>query len=213
MATYNKGILGAFSGTVGSVVGANWRGMNVMRSRPKKTTRTPTEIQMMQREKFGTVTGFLTPIRYVYNKYFGQNVGVKSRYNMAVSYHIRDAMELTDETYSMIYNKVMISKGDLQGVQEGTVSPEAGHQIKLEWLDNSGQGMALPDDSLLAVIYSPQLNLFQVFEYGAVREDAEATLTAMTYFAGMQVHCWVSFVNDNRKVSASSSYLGEITLL
>lgn len=213
MATYNKGILGAFTGTVGSVVGANWRGMNVMRSRPKKTNRPPTEVQLMQREKFATVTAFLTPIRYVYNKYFGQNVGVKSRYNMAVSYHIREALELTDETYGMIYNKVLISKGDLQGVQDGTVTPEAGQQIKLSWLDNSGQGLALATDSLLAVIYSPDLNLFQVFEYGAVREDAEATLTAMAYFAGFQVHCWVSFVNDNRKVAASSSYLGEITLL
>jgi hypothetical protein len=213
MATYNKGILGAFTGTVGSVVGANWRGLNVMRSRPKKTNRTPTEVQLLQREKFGFVTGFLTPIRYVYNKYFGQNVGVKSRYNMAVSYHIKDAIELTGETYEMIYNKVLISKGELQGVQDGTIAAEAGLKIKLTWLDNSGQGLALADDSLLAVIYSPDLNEFQVFEYGAVRSDGEATLTAMAYFADMPVQCWVSFVNDNRKVAASSSYLGEITLL
>jgi hypothetical protein len=213
MATYNKGILGAFTGTVGSVVGANWRGMNVMRSRPRKTTRTPTEVQMQQREKFGFVTGFLTPIRYLYNKYFGQNVGVKSRYNMAVSYHIREAIELTGQTYGMIFNKVLIAKGELQGVQDGTATPEAGQQIKLEWLDNSGQGLALPDDSLLAVIYSPELNLFQVFEYAALRADAEATLTVMPYFAGLPVHCWVTFVNDGRKVAASSTYMGEITLL
>lgn len=213
MATYNKGILGAFTGTVGSVVGANWRGMNVMRSRPKKTTRSPTEIQLIQREKFSAVTGFLTPIRYLYNKYFGQNVGVKSRYNMAVSYHIKEAVVLTDQIYGMIYNKVMISKGELQGMQDGSTTLEAGQVIKVAWMDNSGQGMALPEDSLLAVIYSPDLNLFQVFEYAAVREDAEATLTVMAYFAGLPVHLWVGFVNDGRKLAASSSYLGEITLL
>jgi hypothetical protein len=42
MAKFNKGILGGFSGTVGTVVGANWRGMDVMRSRPKKSGSTPT---------------------------------------------------------------------------------------------------------------------------------------------------------------------------
>jgi hypothetical protein len=73
--------------------------------------------------------------------------------------------------------------------------------------------MALPTDSLLAVIYSSDLNLFQVFEYMGMREDAETTLTAMAYFAGLSVHCWVSFVNDDQKVAASSSYLGEITLM
>lgn len=35
MATLNKGILGGFSGKVGTVVGANWRGLDIIRSRPK----------------------------------------------------------------------------------------------------------------------------------------------------------------------------------
>jgi hypothetical protein len=36
MGTFNKGILGGFSGKVGTVVGFNWRGLDVMRSLPKK---------------------------------------------------------------------------------------------------------------------------------------------------------------------------------
>ncbi len=108
---------------------------------------------------------------------------------------------------------MLIAKGELQGVQDGVATAEAGNKIKLVWLDNSGQGMALPADSLLTVLYSPELNLFQVMEYEAIREDAEVTLTAMSYFAGMEVHCWASFVNDDRKLAASSTYLGEITLI
>ena len=45
MGTYNKGILGAFSGKVGPVVGATWRGKDVMRSLPKKTNRLATAFQ------------------------------------------------------------------------------------------------------------------------------------------------------------------------
>lgn len=213
MATYDKGILGSFTGTVGTVVGASWRGKSIMRSRPKKTSRVPTETQLLQREKFSMVTRFLTPIRGLLNLYFGQSRGVRSRYNLAVSYHIREAVEEIDQTFEMIYNKVMISKGELQGVQDGTAAAQAGNQIHLQWLDNSGQGMALPTDSLLVVIYSPGMNLFEVFEGAALREDTEATLTVASYFAGLPVHCWVSFVNDDRKLAASSSYLGEITLI
>lgn len=213
MATYEKGILGAFTGTVGTVVGANWRGKNIMRSRPKKSSRIPTEAQMMQRERFATVTRFLTPIRGVYNRYFGQNIGARSRYNVATSYHITEAMEWVNGTFEIIYNKVMISKGELQGVQDGVATAEASNALRIDWIDNSGQGMAMADDSLLVVIYAPELDLFEVFENKALREDTTVTLNIAAYFAGAQVYCWTSFVNDARKQSASSSYLGSVTLI
>ena len=55
MGTYNKGILGAFSGKVGPVVGATWRGKDVMRSLPKKSNRLATAFQQQQRSKFAMV--------------------------------------------------------------------------------------------------------------------------------------------------------------
>ena len=36
MATFEKGILGGFSGKVGNVVGSRWRGKNIMRSLPQR---------------------------------------------------------------------------------------------------------------------------------------------------------------------------------
>ena len=62
MATFEKGILGGFSGKVGNVVGSRWRGKNVMRSLPQRGNYTPTEKQEEQRLKFKTVIGFLTPL-------------------------------------------------------------------------------------------------------------------------------------------------------
>ena len=58
MGTYNKGILGAFSGKVGPVVGASWRGKEVMRSLPKKSNRVATATQLLQRQKFAMVQAF-----------------------------------------------------------------------------------------------------------------------------------------------------------
>ncbi|HAP96614.1 DUF6266 family protein, partial [Epilithonimonas hominis] len=88
MATLSKGILGGFSGKVGPVVGANWRGMDVIRSRPKSSKRNPTEKQLEQQLKFKLAISFLQPIKSIQSLYFGMGSGVKSRVNMAVSYTI-----------------------------------------------------------------------------------------------------------------------------
>lgn len=55
MATFEKGILGGFSGKVGSVVGARWRGINIMRRLPARGNYTPSPEQLAQRQKFTVV--------------------------------------------------------------------------------------------------------------------------------------------------------------
>ena len=75
MATYNKGILEGFFGKVGNVVGARWRGKNIMRSLPQRGNYTPTELQLLQRERFTTVVNFLSPIKFLLSEYFGKKQG------------------------------------------------------------------------------------------------------------------------------------------
>ena len=95
MAEIKKGILGGFSGKVGTVVGVNWRGKDIIRSLPKKSKKRPTDLQLMQQIKFKKVIGFLQPIRPVLNLYFGNRVGLKSRYNIATSYTLSNALDLS----------------------------------------------------------------------------------------------------------------------
>lgn len=212
MGSYEKGILGAFKGTVGPIVGVIWRGKYIMRSRPIKSNRPPTETQLLQRQRFATVTKFLTPIRGLYNRYYGHRSGTRSPYNQAVSYHIKEAIERVDDAFKIIYNKVMISKGDLHGIYNPSLAAVAEGQIEITWEDNSGQGLALPTDALLVVVYCEELNMFEVFEDAAIRSATEITLATTSYFAGLKVECWATFVSNERKLSASSSYLGSINL-
>lgn len=99
MGTYNKGILGAFSGKVGPVVGASWRGIEVLRSTPKKTSREPTENQLAQREKFKAVTKFITPLKIIMSRYFGTDSGEQSRANRAMGYHLKEAVGRSCKNY------------------------------------------------------------------------------------------------------------------
>lgn len=213
MATYNVGILGAFTGKVGPVVGVNWRGKNVMRSLPKKSGHIPTEAQLQQRSKFAVVTKFITPIKSVLSVYFGNPSGARSKYNMATSYHLKEAVIETPEGFAMMYNKVLITKGDLQAMATAELLVETGNLLHLDWINNSGQGKAFADDRPIVVIFSEELQLFEIFEPEVTRADSTVTLTVQPVFLGSEVQCWAGFVNNAKNLASLSVYLGAQTII
>ena len=212
MGTYNKGILGPFSGKVGTVVGANWRGKDVMRSLPKKTDRTPTETQLLQREKFTAVSNFLTPISNVVSLYYGSGSGELTRRNQAMSYHMKEAVTYVNPNFEILFDKVQISKGDLLGIQNPTASSPAAGEIRFNWEDNSGQGSAKNTDQLIVVLYSPLEDIYYTNGNAATRDAARVTLTLPTYFAGLEVQAWITFASATGKSYATSVYLGAVAI-
>jgi len=212
MGTYNKGILGPFSGKVGTVVGASWRGKDVMRSLPKKTDRTPTEVQMLQRLKFTTVSEFLTPISNVISLYYGSGSGELTRRNQAMSYHMKEAVNYADPIFEMVYNKVQISKGDLLGVQNPTVAASGANEIEFNWVDNAGQGSAKATDKLVVVVYAPAENLYFYSLNAATRSAQSAVLALPTFFNGLEVQSWITFAAADDKAYATSVYMGAVTV-
>ena len=52
MGTIKKGILGSFSGKVGNIVGASWKGIAYIRSLPASVRNPRTVKQVTQRSKF-----------------------------------------------------------------------------------------------------------------------------------------------------------------
>jgi len=212
MGTYEKGILGPFTGTVGTVVGANFRGKNIMRSRPKKSNRLPSEQQIVQRDRFTTVNHFLAPLRSLINRYYGHRQGAVSRFNQATSYHMKEAVEFIDDAFEIIYNKVLFAKGDLPGMQDPVVEAQEKSSIDVGWKNNSGQGLAKEDDSLVVVVYIDKLQQFEIFEGVSTRESESIRIDLPTYLKDLKVHCWATFVSDPRKLSATSTYLGEVVI-
>ncbi|WP_431135107.1 DUF6266 family protein [Psychroserpens mesophilus] len=213
MATFEKGILGGFSGKVGNVVGSRWRGKNVMRSLPQRGNYTPTELQLLQRERFKTVITFVTPIKGLLSKYFGKPQGDKSRYNLATSYHLTEALIAIPGGFTINYQKVLISKGDLRGLQQPVINAAPNHVLDLTWDDNSGQGNAAADDVLFMVVFAPNEQLYQVFNPASTRDQRSVQLTLPAFMAGLEVEIWAGFVTQNGKEAAVSSYLGTLTVL
>lgn len=212
MGTYNKGILGAFSGKVGPVVGASWRGKEVMRSLPKKSNRVATVLQQRQRQKFTMVNDFLRGVQPVVKRYYGGDSGIKTRSNQAMSYLMREALVFTDPDFEWNYSKVLISRGDLTGIDEATITVAAG-QINVMWTDNSDQGEARADDRLVLVVYAPESKAVVYSLAAGARTDAAAALAMPSYLAGAEVHVWATFVAADEKLFATSLYLGSITVI
>ncbi|MGL2964428.1 DUF6266 family protein [Flavobacterium sp. RSB2_4_14] len=212
MGTYNKGILGPFSGKVGTVVGANWRGKFIMRSLPVKTDRLPTNTQLLQREKFTLVSEFLTPMSPVITRYYGLNTGDKTRMNQAMSYHLKEAVTYVDPDFIIDFNKVQISKGDLIGVQNPTVAAVGSDSVKYNWLNNSGQGAAKATDQLVVVLYAPLSGLYYYLLTAAARVDESVTVVLPTFFNGLEVQSWITFASEDEKSYATSIYMGSVVV-
>jgi hypothetical protein len=132
--------------------------------------------------------------------------------NLAVSYHLRRATVLVGETYEMDYPEVLISKGDLPGMQSPTATSTVGTTLALTWQDNSDQGLAAPTDRLFVVCYCPELDRFEMYEDVTNRDDEEASLDLPSFYADKRVEVWATFVAANHHHAATSSYLGSIQL-
>jgi hypothetical protein len=212
MAIYNKGILGAFTGKVGPVVGSQWRGKNVLRSLPRKSNRIATDTQLLQRKKFGTVTAFLSQIQPVITRYYGVENSFKTRRNQAMSYHMKEAVTFVDPDFEMLYHKVQVSKGDLISVENPTATAIANTGLSFAWGNNAGQGQALENDTLVLVVYEPTLGeaFFQLNL--ALRSDETVEIPLPSYLSGLSVHVWLAVASADEKRYATSKYLGTAVL-
>ncbi|WP_310992296.1 DUF6266 family protein [Aequorivita marina] len=211
MGTFQKGILGGFRGKVGSVVGVRWRDKYVMRSLPETKDRPPTEEQRKVRERFSLVARFLNPMKPIVDKYFGKKQGDKSPFNLATSYHIRQAVLEVGPDFVMDYQKVLISKGDLSGLQSPVLTAPAANTMQLDYVDNTGQGFAKADDQLLVVLYAADLHEYQLFTPAGMRDETVVNLPLPPYWTGQAINAWATFVDAEEKQVATSSYLGEVT--
>ena len=209
MGKIKTGILGGFQGKVGTVISSTWRGESIMRALPKTAAKAPTESQRIQRLKFKAVSEFLNPLRTTLSTYFGNDTGVKSKYNMATSYHITNAVEITEQGTQILYPRVLVAKGTLFGFQNLTTT-HSETVITLNWEDNTVFGNAKAEDTVNVVCYIEEVNTFYVFESIANRDGLTASVTLPQNFLGYNVEVYAFLYDKVSKTSSNSVYLGSI---
>jgi len=114
MGTIKQGILGGFSGKVGTVVGASWKGKAYMRGMPQHYTTQATWGTLFCQRALSAIIEVLRPIASTLRLTFGDYDHGMSTFNKAVKINYPGAIENHDGEPVVIYKKLQLSKGFLQ---------------------------------------------------------------------------------------------------
>lgn len=211
MGIISKGILGGFSGTVGTVVGGTWKGIDYMRSQATRRTNNPSQKQLEQQAKFGLAIKFVQPLNGLFMLTFRNFAVEKTGINSALSYVLQNAITGTYPSYSIDYPNVLVSRGDLPNVLNPAATAAAGNTVKFDWTDNSGTGKAKASDKAVLVVYSPADKL-ALYTTGSALRSAGTENFAASIFTGQTVETYIGFISEDGREIATSIYTGQVTV-
>jgi hypothetical protein len=211
MGKIKKGILGGFSGKVGTVVGASWKGIAYMRSLPQKVKNPRTTGQRSQRSKFSLALKLLQPLTAFLRTGWKLYAHKQSPFNAAMSYTLANAVTGTYPNYAIDNSKVLVSRGALTPAANGAAAT-AGGNIVITWDNNSGTGSAKATDKSLVAVLNPTKSEAITNDGGVARTAGTQTVVLPADWSGDSVVVYLGFVSDDSKEVANSVYLGSITI-
>lgn len=213
MGKIEQGILGAFSGTVGTVVGSRWRGIRYMRGKGPSTRTTSTVKQDQQRERFLVMVQFIKAMSVMVSLGFKKLAINMTTANAALSYNLKNGVMGTFPNFEVAYDMVLLSRGDLPNARSVTAEADVGPAVKFTWLNNAGSGKALNTDLVMVAAYCEALNvaIFSILDNADNREKQLLTLN-VSDFAGLSVETYLTFFSLDGKEIADSVYTGNVQL-
>lgn len=213
MGKYNQGILGAFYGKVGTVVGSSWRGITYMRSLTRKRGNTnATDKQLEQQARFALITSFLNPIKPILEIGFKSYAVGKTGFNSAHSYNLKNALSGTLPNLTIDYSMLLVSRGDLPPAAALTAASNTAGKLTLSWTDNTGKGKAKANDQLMVVMFCPSLEETTYEMTVVTRADQTIDLDLPIEFSGESVELYTFWVSADLKEVATSKYVGSVLI-
>jgi len=209
MARIDKGILGPVSGSVGTIVGANWKGIDYIRSK-SSGKRSSTVEQIDQQLKFSVAINFVSTMTNLLRQTFNAYADKKSESNAALSYTLLNAITGTSPDYAIDFSKALVSRGALSNVT-APAATVTGKVLHFTWTDNTGLGDAAATDQAVLVAYCKNFNTTTFTIGAAVRSDKAATLDVANY-SGFPAEVWIAFMKADGSASSNSIFIGEITI-
>lgn len=213
MGLIKQGILGGFRKKTGTVVGAFWRSLDVIRALPRSSGKAPTQLQLEQQQKFGLVTAFLSNISELVDAGF-KSSGPATAMNRAVAYHLKMAVTGTYPGYFLDMPKFKYSIGKLELPQNVTATAVAESKVRLEWDGITDVGKFIsPTDTLTVVAYSVERQKFVKAAAITTRGTGMYEMEMPSSFVGDEVHVYISFSSTTSKRNSDSLFVGVATIL
>ena len=211
MGTIKQGILGGFSGKVGTVVGSSWKGISYMRGQAQNVKNPRTAKQVAQRDKFSLALSFIRPIQSFIQIGFKTYAHRQSAFNAAMSYTLKNVIKGTYPSFTIDYTQAMVSRGSLaKPLNIQKLSND--NEIAVSWQDNSGTANALDTDFAMVLAYNANKQEAVYDISSACRGDEGASLRYPSDWAGDTVHIYLAFVSEDGTLVSDSDYVGSMTI-
>ncbi len=153
MAQPIEGILGGFRGKVGTVVGAKWKGKQVMKRVPVfSKNRTFSESQIIQQARFALANKVFKKFTRLFRVSF-EDVSGQTQRGTAFRTLLTEAIVGTYPAFSVDYSKVLVAKGNLEQAVNPAVVSNAPGMLNFTWTDSSAETDADQHDNAILVAY------------------------------------------------------------
>lgn len=204
------GIHGGVSGTVGNVVGASWRGIDYIRSKPAKREAASTKGQRSHRAKFAQLSAFLQTMKDLLLLGYKDHAWQMTEQNSAFSHNFKNAVTGEYPNAVILYPLIQVTRGSLPNAVQPVASAGRPGMIDFHWTDNSGIGIARQTDKAILVAYCVKLHQTR-YTTGAPR-SSETDSLFVPAFSGHEVQTWISFVKPDGREVATSIFTGVVTV-
>lgn len=209
-----RGILGGFSGLVGTVVGSVFRGMDIIKVKPRPTSKKPVQSQIDQRFMFALITTFLRGAGNLIREAYVSTNKKLSPMNAAVQYNLANAIVGISPNFEINYSKVKITNGSLQSVQDVVITVNAAGRLVVTW--NKMYDSFAEDEKLIRdmdrsriYIYSEDTGYALITGY-TTRISGTLVAPLPSDGAGEKMHAWLFFVSEDKLQFTTSKYIGSV---
>lgn len=205
-------LLSGTSGRTGRIVVANVYGNEFTKIRPRKRTKAPTPKQKLIQDRMSSCAIFMQSYRNYACNYFGNRIGMKSPYNLAMTNLMSNFnIDYATSTITPNYPGIFFSKGNLLSAIGNPPTLPTAETLEVSWQNNSG-GNVLRDGDLAQILIAADDDLNTLFiENAAKREDAKYVVTLPMHLQGKNLNVWLAFKNEDETNASNSLYLGSIS--
>ncbi|MES2828141.1 MAG: DUF6266 family protein [Bacteroidota bacterium] len=215
MGIIKSGILGGFRNKTGDVVGSKWRTLDIIKGLPRINGKPASKKQALHRSKFKLVTEFCSWMSELVDVGYKNLSNTDTPMNVAVAYHLKDAVINDDENFRLDYSKIAFSQGRLLLPRAMSAIVTNPSEILISWSNYGSEGKYQDDTDIISVmVYNQALHEFVTVKSRVVRSAETLVLSLPAEFSGEVVHVYAAFNSTiTTNLVSMTEYLGEVAVV
>lgn len=210
MARLKKGLLNGFSGIIGNAVGYELKGQYILRSRPKKSTKAPSEKQLACRAKMRLINGVLNRFSPLVKIGFAETAKDQTftPYNAAVAYQLTHAITGSYPNYEIDYSKLRVAEGTINTDELTPTVVLQGDTLLFTWTPAADYPASTDHVMLLAYAPAPGQAVYNLC--GAKRRIGQDSLQLPQNWRQQRIETYLAFRSETNSMCSNSLYLGTV---